>query len=58
MMRDLQSMTGAQSRTLNVGDRVRWQTDAKDLGTVTGKDWVGVTIKWSNRSQQTILHND
>jgi hypothetical protein len=51
-------MTGAQSRTLNVGDRVRWQTDANDLGIVTEKDWAGVTIKWFNRSQQTILHND
>ena len=25
---------------------------------VTEKDWAGVTVKWDNRSQQTVLHND
>jgi hypothetical protein len=25
---------------------------------VTEKNWAGVTIKWDNRSEQTILHND
>ena len=50
-------MTGAQSRKLNVGDRVSWRTDKKDLGTVTETNWAGVTIRWDNRSEQTILHN-
>ena len=51
-------MTGDQSRLLNIGDRVRWKDSATDLGTVTGKNWAGVTIKWDNRDEQTILHND
>jgi hypothetical protein len=51
-------MTGAQSRTLKVGDRVIWQTDTNDLGTVTETNWAGVTIRWDNRSEQAILHND
>jgi hypothetical protein len=51
-------MTGEQSRTLNVGDRVCWNTDKNDFGTVTQKNWAGVTIRWNNRSEQSILHND
>jgi hypothetical protein len=51
-------MTGDQSRTLSVGDRVCWHADKNDLGTVTEKNWAGVTIKWDNRGEQTILHND
>jgi FKBP-type peptidyl-prolyl cis-trans isomerase 2 len=51
-------MTGSQSRSLNVGDRVYWRDDKNDLGTVTEKDWAGVTVKWDNRSQQAVLHND
>ena len=51
-------MTGDQSRTLRAGDRVRWGTDKNDLGTVTEKNWAGVTVKWDNRSEQSILHND
>jgi hypothetical protein len=51
-------MTGAQSRTLKAGDRVSWQTVMNDLGTVTETNWAGVTIRWDNRSEQAILHND
>ena len=51
-------MTGEQSRTLSVGDRVCWQNDQADQGTVTEKNWAGVTIKWDNRGEQAILHND
>jgi hypothetical protein len=51
-------MTGDQSRALKVGDRVCWNADQNDRGTVTEKNWAGVTIKWDNRSEQTILHND
>ena len=51
-------MTGDQSRFLTVGDRVCWQNDQADQGTVTEKNWAGVTIKWDNRSEQAILHND
>jgi hypothetical protein len=51
-------MTGSHSRLLDVGARVCWRDDQNDLGTVTEKDWAGVTVKWDNRSQQTVLHND
>jgi hypothetical protein len=51
-------MTGDQSRGLKVGDRVCWQNDGRDQGTVTKTNWAGVTIKWDNRGEQTILHND
>ena len=51
-------MTGTESRALKTGDRVCWNSDKNDLGTVTEKDWAGVTIKWNNRSEQVILHND
>ena len=51
-------MTGEQSRKLKVGDRVNWDANQKDLGTITEVDWAGVLIKWDNREQQSILHND
>jgi hypothetical protein len=51
-------MTGRESRQLNKGDRVVWSGDNKDVGTVTARDWAGVTIKWDNREQQKILHNN
>jgi hypothetical protein len=47
-------MTGEQSRLLKVGDIVRWQKDQADLGTVIETNWAGLTVKWDNRSQQTI----
>ena len=51
-------MTGEQSRTLSIGDRVCWQNNQADQGTVIETNWAGVTIRWDNRSEQTILHND
>jgi len=37
-------MTGEQSRKLKVGDKVRWQKDQADLGTVTETSWSGLII--------------
>ena len=51
-------MTGDQSRKLKVRDRVCWNAEKNDQGTVSETNWAGVTIKWDNRSEQTILHND
>ena len=51
-------MIGDQSRSLKVGDRVCWQNDQADQGTIAEKNWAGVTIKWDNRGDQAILHND
>jgi hypothetical protein len=51
-------VTGTESRLLNVGARVFWSSDKNDAGTVTEKHWAGVTIKWDNREEQMIPHND
>jgi hypothetical protein len=51
-------MTGPESRLLSVGNRVIWNGDTKDAGMVIEKNWAGVVIKWDNREQQSILHND
>jgi hypothetical protein len=51
-------MTGDQSRLLKVGDRVCWNTDKNDQGTVTGNEWSGVTIDWDNGRISSIHHND
>jgi hypothetical protein len=51
-------MTGTQSRSLRVGVRVRWGEDKNDQGTVTKMDWAGVVLKWDNRGEQSVLHND
>jgi hypothetical protein len=51
-------MTSTQSRLLNVGARVCWRDDRNDQATVTETNWSGVALKWDNRSQQSVLHND
>ena len=51
-------MTGDQSRTLKIGDRVYWSEDRTDQGVVTEKNWAGITIKWDGRVEQAIQHND
>ena len=51
-------MTGDQSRGLRVGARVCWGEDKNDQGTVTEKNWSGVTLKWDNRDNQSVSHND
>jgi hypothetical protein len=48
-------MTGDQSRQLSVGDRVCWGAATTDLGTVTERNWGGITIKWDNRSKQGVF---
>lgn len=51
-------MTGEQSRGLQVGARVCWGEDQNDRGTVTAKNWSGVTLTWDNRDHQSVSHND
>ena len=53
-----ETVTGEESRKLNFGDRVCCNADPKDQGTVTEKNWAGVTVKWDSRSEQAVLHND
>jgi hypothetical protein len=51
-------MTGNESRELRVGARVFWNVDVNDRGTIAETNWAGVTIRWDNRSERNILHND
>jgi hypothetical protein len=51
-------MTGEQSRSLKVADRVRWGDTTTDLGTVVGAAWSGVTIDWDDGNSTSIRHND
>lgn len=44
-------MTGEQSRALSIGDRVCWQMDQADKGTVNAKHWAGITVRWDNPSR-------
>jgi hypothetical protein len=45
-------MTGEQSRQLHVGDRVCWQNNRADQGTIAEKNWAGETIKWDKRQNR------
>ena len=51
-------MTGGESRLLLLNARVIWNANLEDAGTVIDRDWAGVVIKWDNREQQKLLHND
>jgi hypothetical protein len=51
-------MTGEESRLLKVGDLVCWQLDNSDRGIAAEMNWASVTIKWDNRTDQTVMHND
>jgi hypothetical protein len=51
-------MTGQQSRALKVGNKVCWQNDQADRGTVVETSWSGLAIKWDSRGEQRVLHND
>jgi hypothetical protein len=51
-------MTGEESRQLVVGDRVFWQGDVKNQGTIKGTSWSGITIDWDDGDSTSISHND
>jgi len=51
-------VTGDDSRRLFVGDRVAWQGDLTNQGTVKGKSWYGVTIAWDDGDTNSVSHND
>jgi len=51
-------MTGDQSRTLKVGDRVCWGLTTTDLGTVVGTSWSEVNIDWDDGESNSVSHND
>jgi hypothetical protein len=51
-------MTGDESRKLKSGDRVFWQGDVKNQGTIRGVSWSGVTIDWDDGDSTSVSHND
>jgi len=51
-------MTGAESRYLEIGDRVSWNRSTTDLGTIIGVSWGGVTIDWDDGQTTSIARND
>jgi hypothetical protein len=51
-------MTGDQSRTLRIDDRVCWGVTITDFGTVVGTSWSGVTIDWDDGHTTSIQHSD
>ena len=51
-------MTPAQSKRLNIGQRVAWRDSAEDQGTVSASDWSGVQIEWDNGKKQFLYHNN
>jgi hypothetical protein len=51
-------MTGEQSRTLGVGERVCWKASATDLGTIVGTTWSEVIIAWDDGEANSVSHND
>ena len=51
-------MTGDQSRQLKVGDRVCWNADKNDKGTVTAIHIRYVTIKWHDGHESFTGHNE
>ena len=51
-------MTAAESKKLKKGDRVCWQGDPADSGTIRGTSWDAVTIAWDNGHVATVHHGD
>jgi small-conductance mechanosensitive channel len=51
-------MTGAESRQLKRGDRVRWGDSLTDRGTVESVDWRGVRIAGDDGHKTEVFHND
>lgn len=52
-------MTPQQAKALSLTDRVCWDDDYTDQGTVIEREWSGVKIKWDgNASPVFYYYND
>lgn len=51
-------MDARESKQLKVGDRVMWDADPKDAGTVTDHGYSGTTIQWDNGQYGSLHHHD
>jgi len=51
-------MTAAESKALQKGARICWQSKASDSGTITKTSWDAVTITWDNGHVAIVHHGD
>ena len=51
-------MTVTESKSLTIGNRVYWQGNLADGGSITGTSWDAVTIAWDNGKANTVHHGD
>jgi hypothetical protein len=51
-------MTVAESKGLTIGNRVYWQGNSADGGSIIGTSWDAVTIAWDNGQAATVHHGD
>lgn len=51
-------MTEQQSKRLNIGDRVIWNGDPHDAGTVVDCGYAAVVVTWDNGQTGTVDHRD
>src|SRR5438132_13297380 len=51
-------MTKHTNNTFKIGDRVMWQGNLSDLGTVTDTGYAAITVKWDNGQIGTISVQD
>ena len=51
-------MTADESRKLRRGNRVCWQGNASDGGTISATSWDAVTIEWDDGHVATVHHGD
>jgi hypothetical protein len=51
-------MTSTESKDLKTGNRVYWQGNVGDAGTITEKNWNAVTITWDNGHVNVVHRGD
>ena len=51
-------MTVTESKSLTIGNRVYWQGNSADAGSITEMSWDAVTISWDNGQSATVHHGD
>lgn len=49
-------MTEKQAKQLQIGDRVTWEGDTEDMGTVVGKVDNAVGIRWDDTTEVKWIH--
>lgn len=51
-------MTAPEAQKLKVGDRVIWEGNPKDQGTVAERNWCSFTVTWDNGKAGTLDFRD